>query len=73
MNGPYSNDRGHVWRKNRNGTVDEFAAEWDDGEEIDGVYYTGSGHMGPVCELCGYSECMMCHPEPTRPCPGKQP
>jgi len=44
-------DQKHQWKKNERGEVDVLAFEYDD------------YHNGPRCELCGFGECELCHPE----------
>lgn len=39
----------HLWKKDENGNVDEWAMEFD-------------YHQGPVCERCGHSFCIHCEP-----------
>lgn len=49
----------HNWRKNADGTVDEFA-------------WTADFHNGVFCEDCGHSECVICNPnyDDDESCPG---
>lgn len=40
----------HIWRKDENGEIDEWAMEYE-------------YHQGPVCERCGDSFCIHCEPD----------
>ena len=54
---PYElNPRGHVWRKDPDGTVDIFGLEV-------------GNHNGPICINCGYSFCHHCQQGPAEDCP----
>lgn len=50
----------HNWKKNDDGTVDEFA--WSEGF-----------HNGVFCEDCGHTVCVICNPnyDDDDSCPGK--
>ncbi len=44
----FNDDKGHVWKLDKNGEVDDVAFdEW--------------GHYGPVCIKCGYGFCVSCY------------
>lgn len=53
--------RGHVWATNDDGTVDDFAYDYE-GE--------AGYHNGPRCVVCGYSFCHYCQDTPDEDCEG---
>jgi hypothetical protein len=55
--------RGHAWKVDREGEVDEMALDVDSPEGC-------GGHNGPMFELCGYTFCMWCQSGPTADCTG---
>jgi hypothetical protein len=52
-----ANARGHQWRLDERGDVDDFGLDVD-------------YHNGPVCVSCGYSFCQHCQEGPDDDCPG---
>jgi len=48
-------NKGHIWQPNPDGTADTVAVDWEN-------------HNGPVCLLCGYVYCALCHSEPPEAC-----
>jgi hypothetical protein len=54
---PYiTNTKGHVWKLDEDGRVNEFAHEYE-------------YHNGPVCVRCGYEFCHHCNDLPEKICP----
>lgn len=49
------NTRGHVWKRDANGEIDEFG-------------YDDDNHNGPCCVACGYGFCHHCHSGPQIDC-----
>ena len=54
-----SNPRGHVWKRNDKGHVDDYA-------------YDDDHHTGPACTVCGYIFCTHCQDGPDEDCPGEE-
>lgn len=59
---PYETEtRGHVWKRESDGSIDIFAGGDDD------------RHNGPACVNCGYSFCHHCESVPDNDCPATTP
>lgn len=48
--GKWKHVKRHMWHRNKNGEIDEWAMEYE-------------FHNGPVCEVCGCSICVHCSPD----------